>query len=270
MHLRPHVAAGSPVAVLAAVLAVVLAVVLGTVGAAPPAGAVAHGDRVPEGRFGFAVRLTMPDIRRPDGTHYRGACSAALVAPTWIVSAGHCFHDGAHVRISGTPRYRVVATLGTTDVGSGRGVDVDVVSVRQAPAGHDLALARLRHPVPGVTVLALPSRPPRVGDVLYLAGWGWTGAGHPGPSRTLQAGTVTVRAVGARVVQVAGRAPRPDTSACVDDSGAPYFSLGGRTATLVSVESTGPACPHRSAETTTRVDVLRAWMTRLIGPAPTP
>jgi hypothetical protein len=45
----------------------------------------------------------------------------------------------------------------------------------------------------------------------------------------------------------------------VYDSGAPYFT-NGPTPLLVSTESTGPDCPHTSAETTARVDNQINWI----------
>lgn len=221
--------------------------------------AVSHGQRVPEGRFRFAVKLTMPDITREDGSHGSSACSAALVAPQWIVSAGHCFHDGAHNPISGPVRYRVVATLGTADVASGRGVDVDVVEVRQAPTG-DVALAKLAHPVRWIKPLALSTDTPQVGDKVHIAGWGWTGVGERVPSDRLYTGTFTITSVAADTAGVVGLRPDADTSACVYDSGAPYFVLSRRGPRLVSVESTGPTCPHHEEETTARVDTLVDWV----------
>jgi len=41
-------------------------------------------------------------------------------------------------------RYRVVATVGTADLDSGNGTDVDVV--RQEPTGADVVLAKVEHP----------------------------------------------------------------------------------------------------------------------------
>jgi secreted trypsin-like serine protease len=74
-------------------------------------------------------------------------------------------------------------------------------------------------------------------------------------------GQVKVQRVTGSAVLVVGFAPAPDTSACVWDSGAPYFSesANGNVA-LVSIESDGPPCPHSQQETTSRVDRIADWI----------
>ena len=68
---------------------------------ANPAAAVADGTPAVPGQYPFAVKLTMTHIPRPDGTYYDSACSAALISPTWIITAGHCFHDVNRIPVSG-------------------------------------------------------------------------------------------------------------------------------------------------------------------------
>src|SRR5664279_1874214 len=87
--------------VVMATAALLASVVLG----ATPAAAVADGTLVSLGQYPFAVRLTMTHIPRPDGTFYNSACSAALISPTWIITAGHCFHDINRVPVSGPVPY---------------------------------------------------------------------------------------------------------------------------------------------------------------------
>src|SRR4051812_30185560 len=86
-----------------------------------PAGAVAHGTPAAAGQHPYAVRLVMTNIPRPDGTTYTSACSAALISPTWIVTAGHCFHDVNRTRVSGPAPYPTSATLNTADLATSAG-----------------------------------------------------------------------------------------------------------------------------------------------------
>jgi hypothetical protein len=70
-------------------------------------------------------------------------------------------------------------------------------------------------------------------------------------------------------VYVVGYAPARSTSACLYDSGAPYFTTpAGARPHLVSVESNGPNCPHTSAETTARTDNIAAWISSVVTDMP--
>ena len=232
---------------------------LGTV-MASPAGAVANGVPVPEGQYRFAVKLTMTDIPRTDGTHYNSACSAALIAPEWIITAGHCFHAAARNRVNGPVPYPTTATVGRADLTDTTGYVVNVVADYQSPT-NDVAVARLDRPIRGIQPLRLPEIAPRIGEILRIAGWGSLTDVNPAPATHLQTGQFKVVEITDPVVGVVGYAPQPDTSACTYDSGAPYFAERrvGR-AVLVSVESDGPACPHSQVETTSRVDTIVPWI----------
>src|SRR3954454_1353621 len=125
-----------------------------TVAMTPPA-AVAHGTPASPGQFPYAVKLTMTAIPRADGTTYNSACSAALVSRSWLITAGHCFHDTRGVRVSGPTPYRTTATLNTVNTGANPGETRDVVEVRQPPSGADIALARLSAALTDVAPLPL-------------------------------------------------------------------------------------------------------------------
>jgi len=266
--------------VVVAIASVFAAVVLGTT----PAAAVADGTLVSLGQYPFAVRLTMTHIPRPDGTFYNSACSAALISPTWIITAGHCFHDVDRVPVSGPVPYSTTATLNTV-AGDERGrpdhwvdlVDLlypapgehrDVIDVQQSTK-NDIALARLSTPVANVTPLGLSEAGPAAGDMLTIAGWGATSSIIPTPSTQLSIGRVKVQTVNSTTTTVVGYYPAADTSACLYDSGAPYFTTPpGAAPLLVSTESNGPDCPHTSAETTARVDIISNWIKTIVPDLP--
>ena len=239
-------------------LTVLLAVLTVAVVGASPAAAIARGAVAAEGQFPFAVQLRLDDITRSDGSVYDSACSGVLISRTWIMTAGHCFHDGNRNRVSGEPRYAVTARLGTSNTGSTTaGVTRTVTWVEQSPK-NDIAVARLDAPVDGITPVPLATAAPKRGEILSFAGWGATSSSGTW-SDQLYWGKVKVSRVQTVTALVRGYWPYKNTSACPYDSGAPYWR-GGSSPVLVAVEKGGPSCPHSIDETTSRVDVIRDWV----------
>ena len=254
-----------PLARVARVLIPGTAALVVALSGATPATAVANGDPVQEGHYRFAVKLTMTHIPRPDGTFYNSGCSGALIAPQWIITAGHCFHDVNRHPVSGPVPYDTVATIGKADDASPGGHLVNVVEDYQSPY-NDIAIGKLATPVFDVFPIAIRFlAPPTAGEVLRIAGWGAQSSVDPHPSTHLYTGEVSVSTVDTTQVGVVGHAPHPDTSACLYDSGAPYFSerIPGFPL-LVSIESGGPDCPHSQAEDTSRADVAARWIATTI------
>ncbi|MGW7532616.1 S1 family peptidase [Amycolatopsis sp. NPDC054798] len=237
------------------VRAAISAAVLLPILTASPALAVANGSDVPAGQFGFAAKLSMTGIPLPNGSTYSSFCSAALVAPQWIVTTGHCFHDANKNRVSGPVPYPTAVSLGLVDETKEKGVQRKVTEVLQA-GPNDVALAKLDSPVSEVKPLTVNHLVPGVGQQVTLAGWGSRTAQNPVPSKQLQQGTMKISSVGGTTVGIRGVAPSASTSACTYDTGAPYFTDGK----LFSIENNGPDCPHTAAETTSRIDVIAEWI----------
>jgi secreted trypsin-like serine protease len=229
------------------------------------ANAIANGTPVAEGQYEFATKLTMTNIPRADGTAYDSACSGALIAPQWIITAGHCFHDTAGRPVSGPVPYATTATVGRADLTATTGHVVEVVEVRQA-SRQDVALARLATPITDIAPLAISASSPKTGTILRMTGWGATTSVDATPTTHLQTGQFRITRVAGSSVLVVGHAPAADTSACLWDSGAPYFTENTNgTQTLVSIESDGPSCPHSQEETTARVDRIADWIEQTSG-----
>jgi secreted trypsin-like serine protease len=222
--------------------------------------ALANGTPVPDGQYAFSTRLAMTNIPRADGTRYNSVCSGALIAPQWIITAGHCFHDVNGNRVSGAVPYATTATVGRADLNTTTGYVVDVVEVRQASRG-DVALAKLATAITNIAPLPVSATTPKTGTIVRMTGWGATSSVNPTPVTHLQTGQFKITRVTSSSALVVGYGPAANTSACVYDSGAPYFreNANGSLA-LVSVESDGPACPHSQNETTSRVDRLAVWI----------
>jgi len=109
--------------------------------------------------------------------------------------------------------------------------------------------------------LPLSAAAPKTGAILRITGWGATSSVNPTPVTRLQTGQVKIKRVSGTNVLVVGYAPSPTTSACLWDSGAPYFSEDAKgNPALVSVEVDGPACPHSQEETTGGIDRIADWI----------
>jgi hypothetical protein len=221
-----------------------------------PSGTAEPGPVLP-----FNAKITSQDIPVKGGGVRSGGCSGSLIAPDWIITAGHCFHDVDDVRVSGKPSHTVTVVVGKLKDSDPGGHTAQVVDVRQSPV-NDIALARLSAPVPDITPMTLATTAPSVGQQLRFAGWGSLSAAVVAPSDHLKQGRFVVLAVDDVAVEADSAVPRTaENSPCPIDSGAPYFvSEDDRTGTLVAVESSGPPCPQPGREIISRIDVVIDWI----------
>ena len=246
---------------------------------AAPAGAVIGGRAIPPSTLPQAVRLY--------------ACSAALIAPDRLLTAGHCVasaRPGANtVRIAGA-RYTI--TRWARDLRYPQDERTEASS-RPFDPPHDAAVLELDRPVTGVKPLRLASGPVRAGRRARLAGFGVAVNRTGAPFGRLREATVVVR--GDRDCRDAlRRADRreggeyrdpsmlctqdpdghaPYASGCIGDSGAPLLVRERGHWAVAGIDTWGVACgtDHGDPEVFTDLADVRALVTAAQPPwAPAP
>ncbi|MFC7534217.1 S1 family peptidase [Actinoplanes sp. GCM10030250] len=255
--------AARPVGAKWKIVTAAAALSVGAVLAGVPAHAIANGDRVPDGRYPFAVKITELGIPTADGGTRDSSCSGGLISPRWIITAAHCFRDEDGNRVSRTVAEKTTATVGRADLTGKAGVTAKVVEVRQHGRA-DVALARLDRAITGITPLRLNRRKPAAGLPARLVGYGFTSKGASRTPDRLRTGRFEVTSVSKTEMGLSGVAPKQNTSPCERDSGGPYFTEVKGAAVVVGVVSRGPDCPHTGPDIATRVDAIAPWILSVI------
>ncbi|MCC6619893.1 MAG: S1 family peptidase [Deltaproteobacteria bacterium] len=227
------------------------------------------------------------------GRYYGSFCSGTLVAPSWVITAGHCVagDDLAQQGITPATTFFYIGDDArprqSGALPAGRFVQADAfVPHPEYDArrnDHDLGLVHLAEPVTDVEPLAINSQD--------LAAWfaAWDGPGAP-PVFTVGFGAIEgVQSSGSGVKRSTTvnldevyadvyLSEFVDTGTCFGDSGGPSFlDLTPDATRIIGITSAGGPCPPSDPDcdpcTTetyyTRVDAYAAWITPIIeGPAP--
>ncbi|MFG1954167.1 FG-GAP-like repeat-containing protein [Micromonospora sp. NPDC048830] len=227
-------------------------VAAGAVGGVP-ARAVSGGSPVTDSAYAFAAKVVFGEVR---------ACSGALVAPQWVLTARSCLSDGGLPVVAGPPTVPTTVTVGRVDLPTHAGRVLRANRVVPHP-DRNLALVRLVVPAVGVTPAVLAASGPVQGEVLQAVGYGRTATewipDHP------HVAPVTVGAVSATGAEITAQDPG-GVATCKGDAGGPALRVVNGRPELVAVHDTSwqggclAEAETRRDGTETRVDDLGGWI----------
>jgi secreted trypsin-like serine protease len=206
----------------------------------------------------------IPDATFPtvgEANSQLGQCTATLIAPQWILTAGHCSQgigptDGTFVLNGQTYHSTLVVVNSKYKVGK-LGTD----------SANDIALWKLDRVVPDITPSPLLRKAPKVGQMLTLVGYGLGGDanGETGQYGTKRQGQTSIDGVSAKLLHWNFDVPTESDTAG-GDSGGPAFVLVGGTYYLAGVTSGGTSSTAALGDhaVDTRVDRYAKWIDKTI------
>jgi PKD repeat protein/V8-like Glu-specific endopeptidase len=204
--------------------------------------------------------------------------SGTLIAPQYVLTAGHCVTNNLGVQNIGHTQGRVI--LG------GVTYNTEQIYIHSTYKGNleeegefDAAILKLATPVAGITPSPLFRQAPTVGTELILVGFGLQGTGATGENGTLPAeGTVNYGATTLDLLTETylkwtfeKRTPLEANTARGDSGGPAFINVGG-TLYVAGITSGGNNADASWGDLSydTRVDKIVAWIDSIAGTSPGP